>query len=694
MCYEEWTGAASGASASVNVTMDEDKSVNAVFYQTTLTVTKTGEGQVTADPYGATQTPTFSEDYEPGETVTLTAVPAAGWGFKEWTGAASGASASVNVTMDEDKSVNAVFYQTTLTVTKSGEGQVTADPYGATQTPTFSEDYEPGETVTLTAVPAAGWAFREWSGAAIGGALSANVTMTADKSVNAIFEQLQLTVSKVGEGTVTPPGGGETLPHTITYGSPQTVGLTASPAAGWGFKEWTGDASGENPSTSVVVDGSRAVTAVFAQVELTVDKEGEGTVSVSPPGGAQTLPFTGTYPYGEGTVSLTASPSTNWFFDRWDGDVPEAINGDENIDVNCKQDRNVSAVFTECEVDIALMAIRFTDTAAVRAYPSEELLNNGLHYDMFGTNNGPIAPVRYGFGAKPTLYAEFWIESTDCTELLIRAKAGATVLGQTVKSVGAPPNLISVDNLGGTIEIPGHDKVGGHDTTVTFQYSTDNGSTWRGIGSGGPTEWYVMPDEDSHGEIPFDLTLDKNVQWADGLEDIDDVAEAICNGIAAEVNYDPTELTPTGHILTVYSIGKAQCEANAMLMEHHCKVAGISASLAYLWGGSSPSLMEQYVYKGWLGPTFRTTAAANGSAQANPHFLFHVLTTVGGIYYDPSYGTTGLTSFDEIMPPYSIGAGGSVSIPPAAGETAYSPSQQLGSGFPASSREITWVCPH
>ncbi|MBX3180114.1 MAG: hypothetical protein KF886_22425 [Candidatus Hydrogenedentes bacterium] len=55
----------------------------------------------------------------------ISAPPAAGWGFKEWTGAAGGVSASVNVTMDEDKSVNAVFYQTTLTVTKSGEGQVT-----------------------------------------------------------------------------------------------------------------------------------------------------------------------------------------------------------------------------------------------------------------------------------------------------------------------------------------------------------------------------------------------------------------------------------------------------------------------------------------------------------------------------------------------------------------------------------------
>lgn len=85
------------------------------------------------------------------------AVPAAGWAFREWTGAAVGGALSANVTMTADKSVNAIFEQLQLTVTKSGEGQVTADPYGATQTPTFSEDYEPGETVTLTAVPAAGW---------------------------------------------------------------------------------------------------------------------------------------------------------------------------------------------------------------------------------------------------------------------------------------------------------------------------------------------------------------------------------------------------------------------------------------------------------------------------------------------------------------------------------------------------------
>lgn len=173
--------------------------------------------------------------------------------------------------------MTAVSEQKRLTVTKTGEGQVTTNPYGSTATPTFTRDYAPGTSVTLTAVPAAGWVFKGWSGGAFGTNTSTTIVMDGDKNVHARFEQFALTVNKTGNGQVsTNPGGGTQTPSfTETYGASTTVQLTAMPAAGWGFKEWLGDAGGTNANTSVVVNGEKSVTAVFAQVDLDVDKTGE-----------------------------------------------------------------------------------------------------------------------------------------------------------------------------------------------------------------------------------------------------------------------------------------------------------------------------------------------------------------------------------------------------------------------------------
>jgi hypothetical protein len=98
----------------------------------------------------------------------------------------------------------------------------------------------------------------------------------------------------------------------------------------------------------VFVDGQKSVTAVFAQVDLTVDKDGEGQVSVSPPGGVQSLPYTGTY--GIHTpVNLAATPSSAWVFDQWEGDVPSGSENNNPLNLPMDDDTAVTAVFLEEE---------------------------------------------------------------------------------------------------------------------------------------------------------------------------------------------------------------------------------------------------------------------------------------------------------------------------------------------------------
>jgi hypothetical protein len=66
-----------------------------------------------------------------------------------------------------------------LTTAVEGEGQVTRSPDAAA--------YAAGETVTLTAVPAAGWSFAAWSGGMDGSANPASLVMDGDRSVTATF---------------------------------------------------------------------------------------------------------------------------------------------------------------------------------------------------------------------------------------------------------------------------------------------------------------------------------------------------------------------------------------------------------------------------------------------------------------------------------------------------------------------------
>lgn len=87
-------------------TINGDQSVTAVFYQVELTVTKTGEGEVTTTPYGNTEEPTFTEKYAPDEPVVLKAVPEDGWFFVGWSGAVTSASSTVQIDMTEDKAVH------------------------------------------------------------------------------------------------------------------------------------------------------------------------------------------------------------------------------------------------------------------------------------------------------------------------------------------------------------------------------------------------------------------------------------------------------------------------------------------------------------------------------------------------------------------------------------------------------------
>jgi uncharacterized repeat protein (TIGR02543 family) len=109
------------------------------------------------------------------------AIPASGYRFDLWSGNVSGNVTSVNVIMNGNKSVTANFIKVyTLTVSVSPAGGGLVSPAGGT--------YDAGASVTITAVPAAGYVFDRWSADVSGNTTSVTITMTADKNVTAVFK--------------------------------------------------------------------------------------------------------------------------------------------------------------------------------------------------------------------------------------------------------------------------------------------------------------------------------------------------------------------------------------------------------------------------------------------------------------------------------------------------------------------------
>jgi uncharacterized repeat protein (TIGR02543 family) len=269
--FSGWSGDASGSTNPLQVTMDGNKTITANFTQITytLTVNTSGQGSVTRNPNQAS--------YPAGSTVTLTATPAPGWSFSGWSGDASGSTNPLQVTMDGNKTITANFTQITytLTVNTSGQGSVTRNPNQAS--------YPAGSTVTLTATPAPGWSFSGWSGDASGSTNPLQVTMDGNKTITANFSQdppttYTLTVNTSGQGSVT------RNPNQANYPAGSTVTLTATPASGWSFSGWSGDASGSTNPLQVTMDGNKTITANFTQITytLTVNTSGQGSVTRSP----------------------------------------------------------------------------------------------------------------------------------------------------------------------------------------------------------------------------------------------------------------------------------------------------------------------------------------------------------------------------------------------------------------------------
>jgi len=412
--FVEWQDDLQGGENPQQITIDEAKSVTAVFERREypLTINTEGEGSVQEE---VIETPAKT-DYEFETVVELTATPAEGWEFDRWEGDLSGSDNPQQITVDGEKTVNAVFEREgfDLNITVNGEGSVNEE---LIEEP--SKSYAFNSVVELTAEPADGWRFVGWDGDLSGDENPQQITIDEEKNVTATFERRDypLNISTEGDGSVDEEVV-EDPAKDYTFGT--VVELTATPADGWNFARWEGDLDGSENPQQITVDGEKNVTAVFERntFDLTIETTGQGTVNES---ASKNPAKTSSYAFGT-VVELTADPEDGWEFTEWQGDLSGSSNPEE---ITIDEDKTVTALFEEAEYSIEISTegteygsvgiepekdfYRYGDEVELTANPGELSTFKEWGGDISGTDN-PITitvtsdlQITAIYGSRPTV---------------------------------------------------------------------------------------------------------------------------------------------------------------------------------------------------------------------------------------------------------------------------------------------------
>ena len=225
-----------------------------------FTLSQVGEGMVTGGESGL---------YDHNTKLTLTAAPAVGYHFAGWTGAVESNELTIEVTLDEAKTLTATFEQ------NASDQQIVTFVGGANAAISVTVDGEPiasgaavskGKTVVVTATPKAHYAYAEvpdWTKNPETGAISQEVTVGTE-DINIVIPDAQpimvtLTVKQPEFGEIKSSASGSLQEGTVV-----TLNLTVP--TGYEFLGWTDDASGTTVPLVVTVDSDMTIGANIVRI--------------------------------------------------------------------------------------------------------------------------------------------------------------------------------------------------------------------------------------------------------------------------------------------------------------------------------------------------------------------------------------------------------------------------------------------
>ncbi|UCE05035.1 MAG: InlB B-repeat-containing protein, partial [bacterium] len=363
--FSHWEEDLSGNSNPVTVTMNSDKNITAVFVKVDETITTPNK------PTGSTigkvgQILSFSTG---GSTSNLghSVEYRFDWGnqnISNW-GSASQAHTYNNVENYQVKAqarcqtdTNIISdWSSPLTISISGHSlNIIINPTGSgtvTRNPDKVE-YNHNEVVQLTPNAFSNYAFSYWEGDLSGRNNPTTITMNNDKNVAAVFVEVNETINTPNQPTGLTTGKVGQILSFSTGGSTSNLGHAVEYRFEWGDGNSSDWGSTSQSHTYDIVDIYQVKAQARCQTHRNIESDLSSPLTVSISGHTLIITIS---PSGSGSVTtdsnktqynhnenvqLTASPSSGYRFDHWDGDLSD-ISNPANLIMN--RDKNVTAVF-------------------------------------------------------------------------------------------------------------------------------------------------------------------------------------------------------------------------------------------------------------------------------------------------------------------------------------------------------------
>ena len=248
-------------------------------------------------------TTTGGGTFAQGSSVTVTAIPNAGYTFANWTDSVTigSTSTSYQFNMAGNKTLVANFTITPYTVSVSSIPVVGGTTSG-------SGTFNSGATVAVTAVANAGYTFTNWTEGGIAVSTTATYTFIIAKNrvlvanYTAIPYTIAVSSNPIAGGTTT--GGG-------TFNSGVSVNVFAVANAGYTFTNWTegGTIVSTTAAYTFTISGNRTLVANYTAIPYTVALSSNPLIGGTTTGG-------GVFNSGS-SVTVTALANAGYTFANW-----------------------------------------------------------------------------------------------------------------------------------------------------------------------------------------------------------------------------------------------------------------------------------------------------------------------------------------------------------------------------------------
>ncbi len=300
--FTNWTenGNVVSTQANYTFTVNSNRTLVANFQAQTQSYTIS----VSANPtYGGTVS--GGGTFQQGQTCTVHATPSTGYTFVRWTENGNQVSTNANYTftVNSNRTLVANFQAQPQNFNIS----VSANPTNA-GTVSGGGTFQQGQTCTVHATPATNYTFVRWTENGNQVSTNANYTFTVNGNRNLVA---QFQGQSYYIATTSNPSDGGTTSGNGLYHFGETCTVTATPATGYEFVNWTDNGSVASTETaySFTVESGRNLVANFTvqtfQITATVEPAEGGTAI----GG-------GTYNYGD-MVTIEVDTNEDWAFLNW-----------------------------------------------------------------------------------------------------------------------------------------------------------------------------------------------------------------------------------------------------------------------------------------------------------------------------------------------------------------------------------------